>query len=320
MRNAHTPALVAASIVIAFASTGPLAAQQVMRGAPPAGPRTADRPFTVPRLSAPRSLQLADAGASIALPAGRAPLTVQANGVELHLILETTGGPSELTDVAVAKLGLATRTHGGDTLTTATLDSVRVGDVTLRGLETVVTQGMLPPGIDGFIGLNAFRDLLLTIDRGAGTLQLSRGSLPAVNGTDVVAFLDAGRNLGFEIALGDQNFPAVVNSMSDGFANVPPAWSGKVTFAGPLEVVGQARFGGGEAVDIKGAALKGAARVGAVSFDAPRISVVPNPAWIPDVVSLGRAFLDQATITFDQKNGRVRVTPAHPGRGPSTGS
>lgn len=318
MRNAQLSALAAASIFLASAAS--LDAQQVMRGAPPAGPRTADHPFTVPALSAPRAVQLADAGASIALPAGRAPLTVFGNGVELHLILETTGGPSELTDEAVSKLGLATRKHGGDTLTTATLDSVRIGDVTLRGLETVVTQGMLPPGIDGFLGLNAFRDLLLTLNRGAGTLQLSRGSLPAVNGTDVVKLLDAGRNQGFEIALGDQVFPAVVNSMSDGFANVPPAWSERVTFATPLEVVGRARFGGGEAVEIKGATLKGAAKVGSLSFDAPRISAVPSPAWIPDVVSLGRAFLDQATITFDQKNGRVRVSPALPYPGPSTKS
>ncbi|HYC32059.1 MAG TPA: hypothetical protein VEB59_07185 [Gemmatimonadales bacterium] len=106
---------------------------------------------------------------------GRPVVRVSLNGRGPYRLAVETGSPDVLlTSALVSELALPVT--GGSS---HRLDSLRMGEALIRDLVVGRNDAFAPLGVDGVLGLDAYRDLLLTVDYPGARLVLSRGSLPA---------------------------------------------------------------------------------------------------------------------------------------------
>ena len=85
-----------------------------------------------------------------------------------------------------------------------------------------------------------------------------------------------------------------------------PNVADRLTFEGPLRVVGRAVVGGGPPIEVKGARLKGDLRIGRHAFTRPRIDVHELPPEIPSKMTIGLRALRHFALSLDQRSMRVR--------------
>jgi hypothetical protein len=94
-----------------------------------------------------------------------------------------------------------------------------------------------------------------------------------------------------------------VDTGSPALLTVPAPWSSKLSFVGPLKVVGKGRTVSNE-FEIRGADLRGELRVAGYARPAPRVDVVD----LFPVANLGSRFLRDYAVTFDLANRRLALS------------
>jgi hypothetical protein len=221
-----------------------------------------------------------------------------------------TGSPvTRLTSGVVDSLGLKrTGELDGDKL--VHLDSLRIGDALIRNLEVAGGDAVAQLGLDGVLGLDAYADLLLTVDFPNERLVLSRGSLPAPDGREVLRAVRVGPFVGIEVdAAGVKEIGVVDTQGGVGFAVIPEV-AERLTFATPLQVVGRAVVGGTAPVEVRGARLAGELGLGRYRFTQPRIAVHELPPSIPSHITIGTKVLRHFAVTVDQRAMAVRLVRA----------
>lgn len=245
-------------------------------------------------------------------PGPRPAVEVWVNGKgPLVFNVEATGGATELSVSAAERLGIPLRREGTN-LPVVELDSLRVGGATLTGI-TAVGAETLPPDLDGILGLGTLAELLVTFDTGSGTLTLAEGSLPAANGRDLLPLVSAGpfwnvgRLVGVQVDAGGTRGVAVLNLQSPSGVTAPPSVAAGASFAAPPVAAGRVTGPVLGTVERRLGRLAGDLRVGAYTFQRPLVNVVPLPPQVPQSWALGAAALRGFAITFDQKNGVVRL-------------
>ncbi len=215
--------------------------------------------------------------------------------------------------VAQLKLQANGRVRGGDPsgrnardLDTVLLNSLSVGKVEFRNVTVVSVEprlGTNAPRIDGVLGFSLFSDYLLTLDYPDKELRLSRGDLPAANGDDIL-LLENPRVIPIvEVSIGNSQMKAHIDSgnMVGGFI-LPTALVEKLTLASEPITVGRARTVSNE-VEIQEVRLSETIRLGSIEFRQPSITF-PS---IAGEINIGLKILRDFTITFDQKNNRVKL-------------
>lgn len=158
--------------------------------------------------------------------------------------------------------------------------------------------------LDGILALGLFADYLVTLDYPAKVLRLTKGELPNANGADVMDYKsDRGVPM-VELRIGESTIPARFDSgnMIGGFV-LPASMAEKLAFAEEPRVVGRARSVSGD-VEIKEGRAKDVFRIGRYEFAEPRVTF-PAPG---ETANIGANVLSDFALTFDQKNGRVRLT------------
>ena len=160
------------------------------------------------------------------------------------------------------------------------------------------------PRIDGILGFNLFEEYLLTLDFPAKRVRLERGELPRADGAEVLSFESPRGIPVVELAVGSNKVKADMDTGNTigGFV-LPTALVEKLTQAAAPKVVGRARTVTSD-VEIKEVRLKDSIRLGRFEFAEP---TVVYPSLSPDAGNIGSKVLREVSLTFDQKNKRVRL-------------
>ena len=233
---------------------------------------------------------------------GRAVVGVTLNGRGPYRLAVETGSPDVLLSSALlATLALPSGESG------YRLDSLRIGDALVRGLVVGKSDAFAPLGVDGVLGLEAYRDLLLTVDYPGSRLVLSRESLPAPDGREVLRAVRVGPFVGIELAVGEVREVGVIDTQGGiGFQALPEVAT-RFRFEDSLRLVGRAVVGGNAPVDVRAGRLAGALMLGAHRFERPRIAVHPLPPDIPSRMTIGTRVLRHFVLTLDQRAMAVRL-------------
>jgi len=214
-------------------------------------------------------------------------LNLRANGRVL------SGDPSGVNDREVA---------------TATIDSIKIGSnrgVEFRDVTAVVRAHRITkdyPDVDGILGFALFTDYLLTLDYPAMQVRLSRGVLSPPNRNDILNFEIENRIPVIELAIGKMRVRAHVDSGNfvAGFI-LPEEIVEQLQLLSSPVTVGSARSVSNR-IDLKQVQLRDTIRVGSFDFPQP---LVQFPA-LSDT-NLGFKVLREFTVTFDQKNRRMKL-------------
>lgn len=152
--------------------------------------------------------------------------------------------------------------------------------------------------VDGVIGLNLFRSLLVTFDYPKSRFRVSGGALPA----DAMPYTTEHGVPTVEIDVNGQKFNVDVDSGSPAEVTLPLSAAKRLTLAGQPQVFGHAQIGG-RPLDVYGAELQGTVRVGGIVLTNPRLDFLELP-----IGNLGSRFLKKLVVTFDPKSKRVVFT------------
>jgi hypothetical protein len=244
---------------------------------------------------------------------GRAVVLTTLDGKGPYRLAVETGSPEVvLSDRVISELALpAAGVRGADSL--FRLDSLRIGDLRVDHLAVSRNAALAGLGVDGLLGLEAYADLLLTVDYPSARLRLSRDTLPVPDGVDVLEAVRVGPFIGVPMDVGGRPEIGVVDTQGGMLFQAIPAVAERLGFDGALRVVGRAIVGGGPPVEVKSAALAGDLRLGRHVFHQPRIAVHPLPPDIPSPMTIGIEALRHFSLTIDQRSMRVRLT--RPGTG-----
>jgi hypothetical protein len=186
------------------------------------------------------------------------------------------------------------------------VDSLRIGDVVFRGQPMIVAPDFLT-GVDGLLGLPLYSQLLLTVDYPARRVELARGSLPPLDGREVLPMLDLNRLTGIAIAIGGKRFDGLIDTQGGTDIQAPPEVGAVISFVAPPVVVGQAKIGPADPVPVSAGRLAGDVTFGAFTVVRPIVHVAAPPREVAGPVVLGTELLRHFRLTLDQANRRVRI-------------
>jgi len=185
------------------------------------------------------------------------------------------------------------------------LDAIDAGGLHVANARALATEA-IDPSIDGFLGLNAFASLLMTIDYPAGRLVLAQGALPVPNGRDVLATVPIAFGFGVHLDVNGVGSDAFIDTRSETALGVSPSLADGLRFAYAPVIAGMARGAGFAPVPVKAARLGGNVTLGEYSIAQPIVDVRQLPPYLPSQPLLGGRILSQFAMTLDQRNGRVR--------------
>jgi CubicO group peptidase (beta-lactamase class C family)/predicted aspartyl protease len=173
-------------------------------------------------------------------------------------------------------------------------ESVDVDAAHFGGVE--VMESLRPRDVDGVIGLDLFRSLLVTFDYPKSRFQLRGGALPA----DAMAY-DAEHGVpSLDIDVNGQKMQVDIDSGSPGELTLPMSIAKSLTLASEPAVVGRGMTADGP-FEVYAAPLQGEVHVGGITLTNPRIDFI----GVFPRGNLGSRFLKNHIVTFDPKNRRL---------------
>ncbi|HEY8259487.1 MAG TPA: hypothetical protein VIG08_17645 [Gemmatimonadales bacterium] len=242
------------------------------------------------------------------VPDGRAIVSVTLNGRGPYRLAVETGSPDVLISSQVVT-DLSLRATGmGEDDSVFVLDSLRIGAALIRSLPVGRNSAFERLGVDGVLGLVAYRDVLLTVDYPHQRLELAQARLPEPDGLDVMRAVRVGPFVGIPVVLGGVKETGVIDTQGGiGFSAIDQVAS-RLSFQSPPKVVGRAVVGGGAPVPVRRGVLAGDALLGRHRIRQPPIAIHPLPPDIPSHVTIGLGVLRHFTIAIDQRSMAVRLT------------
>jgi hypothetical protein len=202
---------------------------------------------------------------------------------------------------------------------TVTIDSIMIGAlakgtrarrtgegvVEFRNVTAIVRPHKITkdyPDVDGILGFALFSDYLLTLDYPAMQVRLAHEALPAANGADILNFDIENRVPIVELAIGKIKVPAHIDSGNfvAGFI-LPEEIVEQLQLLSQPVTVGTARSVSNR-IELKQVQLRNSIRLGQFEFPQPTVQF---PA-LSDT-NLGFKILREFTLTFDQKNRRLKL-------------
>jgi hypothetical protein len=230
-------------------------------------------------------------------------------------MIDTGAGMQADIDPSVAqrlRLELSGRAINGDPsgqndreVATTTIDSLTIGKAEFRNLTAVVRPQRITkdyPDVDGILGFALFTDYVLTLDYPAMQVRLARGALPPANGADILNFEIENRIPIVELAIGRIHLPAHLDSGNfvAGFI-LPEEIVEQLQLQSEAITVGGARSVTNR-IQLKQVQLRDTIHLGGFEYPQPTIAF-PS---LSDT-NIGFNVLRDFTLTFDQKNHRLRL-------------
>lgn len=203
-------------------------------------------------------------------------------------------------------------TPGGPIAATlAYIDELRIDDVQIRGIWTIVTELPFGEAIDGVIGMNLFRSGLLTYDYPGGRFVLSQGELPEVNNRDVFAYRtpqNSGSHPTINLTIGDKPVEFLIDTGFGGWFSVPATFAQQLSItAGPVDSRMGLAVGGSMRQRI--ARVASVISIGRYSVNRPVVQIQPEggDSPMPARKVVGTSFLEHFVVTIDGTNNRIQL-------------
>jgi predicted aspartyl protease len=184
------------------------------------------------------------------------------------------------------------------------LDEIRLGDMVVTGAPASARDYNRTPflaDIAGILGFGFFKDCLLTLDYKRKRVRVTSGALAKANGRDVLPFRDDGGPF-VPLSLGAFRTEALIDTGSQLGLLLPVPMVKNLPLASYRRTVGKAKTVTNEA-DLSEVMIQDTLAIGAYRVEKP---VINFSELFRDVV-LGSAALQELTLSFDQKNKRVRI-------------
>jgi predicted aspartyl protease len=254
---------------------------------------------------------------------GKPTVSVTINGKGPFDFFLDTGAGMTVLDADLAeelKLPLTGTTRIGDPANpqaiearTATVKRLTIGSAVFADAEVVtwdrreLSRGAGPRGV---IGNPLFADLLLTLDLGKGEARIARGEVAP--GPDVVTYVPSeGGVFRIPVSIGDLTIEAAIDSGSPSGLALPKRYAEQLKLATPLAEIGRGRTANSDFA-LYSATVDATVRIGSNTFPRP---VVTFNEVLPGAL-FGAQILRHMVMTIDQKNRRIRLTPAAPAPAP----
>ena len=173
-------------------------------------------------------------------------------------------------------------------------ESVDVDTAHFGGLEVVESDRARD--VDGIIGLNLFRGLLVTFDYPNSRFKTRGGSLSA----DAMAYTAEHGVPAIEIDINGRKMKVEIDSGSPALLSLPLSTAKSLSLGSEPAIVGRGMTADGP-FDVYGAPLQGEVHVGAITLTNPRLDFVD----VFPIGHLGSRFLKDLVVTFDPKNRRL---------------
>lgn len=215
------------------------------------------------------------------------------------------GDPSGENDREVATVTIDSMMIGGGVAKGTRARRTGDGVVEFRNVAAIVRPHKITkdyPDVDGILGFALFSDYLLTLDYPAMQVRLARGALPPANGADILNLEIENRVPMVELAIGKIKVPAHVDSGNfvAGFI-LPEEIVEQLQLLSQPVPVGSARSVNNR-IELKQVQLRSSIRIGGFEYSQPTVTF---PA-LSDT-NVGYKILREFTLTFDQKNGRLKL-------------
>jgi predicted aspartyl protease len=174
----------------------------------------------------------------------------------------------------------------------------RIGDVTIVDAEFVAMDilGFSGGRTHGVIGVGLFSDYLLTFDRGAGHIKLTRGTLTAER-SSVVAYNPANSQIEIDISVAGSPAVAHIDTGSMGKFMLPGEMMASLPVRKSKSGM-KAKLVGGER-DIKLGQLQGNIQFAGMTFDNPDIAFMTPSSGSGNI---GSGILANYLVSIDQRN------------------
>lgn len=219
----------------------------------------------------------------------------------LRLVLDTGAARASVDPDAIARVagrrirpGKKTRLKHGEA------GPLKISDIKVVSHEMDHLSRALGMDIDGILGFQTFRDLLLTLDYPAGEIRVSKGVLPEADGRTV--FEDVGKVRPYlALDVGGTRVAVLIDSGATGGLTLrekdPLEWE-----TTPRATSGSVRY---DFIQIdKNGRARDALTYGPLQIHRPVVEVVKNGTRLA-----GWEILRRFVWTFDQRNRRVRMIP-----------
>jgi hypothetical protein len=254
----------------------------------------------------------------------RPAVEVRVNGRGPFLFLIDTGaaGPPARADAElVRRLGLppAGRAESADAggagagIDRVVLARVELGTLAAGNVEALARDyngTTYLPRIDGILGLNFFRDVLLTLDFPHSQVRLDSGALPPADGRTIFDYVLIEGNPAITIRIGARPFQVLLDTGNIRALDLPSEWLRSMPLASFPRLAGSSASISGT-VGLREVALAEPLTIGQYRFERPMVTFADEYRE----ANLGSAMLRAFIVTIDQRNRRVRLVAA-PGRNP----
>ncbi len=263
------------------------------------------QPMTAPGgPGAVRQVSLAGgiAEAPITSPGGRAIVEVMVNGKGPFRLGIETGMPGVvLFDAAARHFGV-----GGAPGSVTVLDSLTIGALTLSGVKALIGPPILPGLLDGFLGLSAYAELLMTIDYDAHTVRFERGEL-AAQGAGVLPLVPVGPLFALDLLVAGKSARTLFDTQGGVGLMLFADFAGTLPFQAAPVITGYAQSPAFGVAAKRQARLNDIVQLGPYRLDKPVITVQDFFDPIGNGI-LGMEVLSKFTVTLDQSHRRVRFS------------
>lgn len=216
------------------------------------------------------------------------------------------GDPSGENDRQVATVSIASIIVGDRSVSGTRARRISdVRPVEFRNVTAIVRPHRITkdyPDVDGILGFALFKEYLLTLDYPEMQIKLSRDDLPPPNNTDIFNFEIENRVPVIELTIGRIRVPAHLDSGNFVAEFIlPEEIIEQLQLLSPPVSVGSARSVSNR-IELKQVQLRDPIRLGEFEFSQPQVTF-PS---LSDT-NIGYKVLRNFTITFDQKNRRMKL-------------
>jgi hypothetical protein len=229
-----------------------------------------------------------------------------------RFVIDTgTGGEAFVSAGLVAELGIPKSGQirlndpsglGGQRVPTVVLDSLQIAGVEFTGVKAAVHDiGNGEGSCQGLLGFTLFRDYLLTLDYPNHRMSLTPGSLTPDGEQSVLPFRMPDGIPIVTIAIGGTRIDAQLDSGGAGLS-LPRQLTSQLKFASQFASLSSSHSLSTRFM-VVGATLDGDVSLGSYTFRRPFVEI--NPAF--PVANFGSCPMQGFAVTFDQKNGLVRL-------------
>lgn len=247
----------------------------------------------------------------------RPTVEVMVNGKGPFVFLVDTGGagPPVRADASlVKKLGIPLdgRTESSDSgsnakpIDRAMIASITLGGWTQRGLAALSrdynSSTAYLPHIDGILGINFFKDVLLTLDFPGARVRVSWGALPPADGKTILDYELIEGNLYIPVTIDGRVMKAELDTGNIRSVDLPAAWLKTMRMASFPRRAGNSSSVSGSN-ELREVELAAPIVIGQYRIARPAVTFADDF----EEANIGSSLWRDFVITIDQKNRRVRI-------------